>query len=111
MPGDTFNINASGSVGKVEDNATGIVHNYGTASLEALLTTIVALAERVRGEVDVPDARALDDAVDVIEDRANRDPKELGASLRALLEIARAAGAAGQALFGAISQARVLLGM
>ncbi|MGI5189952.1 hypothetical protein ACQEVI_17565 [Promicromonospora sp. CA-289599] len=111
MSGDTFNIHASGSVGKVQDSATGIVNNYGTTSLEVLLAKIVALAEGVRGEVDAPRTRVLDDAVDVIEDRANRDPKELGSSLRALLEIARAAGAAGHALLRAVAEAQKLIGM
>jgi hypothetical protein len=111
MTGDTFNIQASGSVGKVQDHATGIVNNYGTGNLEALLAKVVALAEEVRGEVGVPDARVLDDAVEVIEDRANHNPKEIGSSLRALLEIARAAGAAGKALFGAVSEAQGMIGM
>jgi hypothetical protein len=111
MTGDTFNIQAPGSVGKVQDHATGIVNNYGTADLEALLARVVALAGEVRGEVDVPDVRVLDDAVGVIEDRANRGPKALGPSLRALLEIARAAGAAGKALFGAVSEAQGMVGM
>jgi hypothetical protein len=111
MSGDTYNIQAPGSVGKVQDQATGIVNNYGTESLDALLTKVVALAEEVRGEVDVPNARVLDDAVDVIEDRDNHNPKELGSSLRTLLEIARAVGAAGKALLGAVLEAQRLVGM
>lgn len=111
MTGDTFNINAPGSVGKVQDNATGIVHHHGATDLEALLTTIVTLAEKMRGAVSVPDARILDDAVQVVQDRANREPNELGASLLTLLGIAGAAGTAGQAVIGAITQARALLGV
>ncbi|WP_419703881.1 hypothetical protein [Promicromonospora sp. NFX87] len=111
MSGDTFNIQAPGSVGKVQDQATGIVNNYGTESLDALLAKVVARAGEVRGEMDVPGTLVLDDAVDVIEDRDNHNPKELGSSLRALLEIARAVGAAGHALLRAVSEAQRVIGM
>ena len=76
MSGDTFNIQAPGSVGKVQDQATGIVNHYGTENLDALLAKVIARAGEVSGRKYAPRRRGRSgDRAPLVSGRRRRKPQ------------------------------------
>jgi hypothetical protein len=110
MVRDIIRIEAPGSVGKVEGNATGIVNYHSSADLETTFRTIAIQSSLLRPSLSAQDAKVLDEAVVVLEDRDNRDRGEVAQRLLVLLGVAAAAGEAGQSLLSLIEQARHLAG-